>query len=146
MGMIGVNALAAKIVSRYDRNKDGKVALNGPKAEDLRRTSEYTHDKLILSTFSQDRLFKAADKAGNNDGFVTAQEVAAVVGRFDANHNNGLETRRWLWDPRQEYDNFADAFGEELVDVTYIPLPNPQPPYVPVPHPPHQLGNDVQLA
>ncbi|MDB5099354.1 MAG: hypothetical protein JWM80_3775 [Cyanobacteria bacterium RYN_339] len=143
MGMIGVNALAKRIIGMYDRNRDGAIQLTPDnKAETWRRESIYQPDQTIISTYSQERLFRAADK--NGDNVVTAEELSTVIGEFDTNHNNGLETRRWLWDPRTEYDHFRSAWGEEVIGEVIVP--HPQPPAPPIPYPPHPHMLDDQAT
>lgn len=143
MGMIGVNALAKRIIGMYDRNGDGAIQLtNDSKAETWRRESVYQPDQTIITTLSQERLFRAADVDGDNR--VTAQELATVIGTFDVNHNNGLETRRWFWDPKTEYDAFQNAWGEEIIGEVIVP--HPHPPTPPIPNPPFPHQKDVQYA
>jgi hypothetical protein len=141
--MIGVNALAKRIIGMYDRNNDGVIQLtNDNKAETWRRESVYQPDQTIITTYSREKLFRAADADG--DGKVTAQELATVIGSFDTNHNNGLETRRWFWEPKTEYDNFEDAWGAEVIGEVIVP--HPQPPAPPIPNPPYPHQQETQYA
>ena len=128
---IAINRLVARIIGLYDHNNNGKIDLKKPERELERREVTYTHDYTEFSTWSHERLFKAAD--ANGDGEVTAEELTATISKFDENGDGKLETRGWFWNPKQEYEKYDDALGEDLIHQVHVPVVHPPNPPIP-PH------------
>lgn len=134
MGSIAINRLVSRIIGQYDHNYNGVVDLKKPEREVERRETRQTPDYIEYSTWTRRKLFEAADT--NGDQKVTAEELTAEISKFDKNGDGKLETRGWFWNPRQEYDDFEDTFGEGLVSQIQVPIPHPPTP----PLPPHIPG------
>lgn len=136
MGSISINRLAARILGNYDHNRNGAIDLAKPKREIERRESMHFADRIEISTYTQRKLFEAADT--NKDQQVTLDELKAAITPFDENGDGNLETRGWAWNPKKEYEKFDDAWGEDRTSVVHIPT---GPPIPPIPLPPHRLGD-----
>ncbi len=131
MGAIAINRLVSRIIGQYDHNYNGVVDLKKPEREVERRETRHTPDYIEYSTWTRRKLFEAADT--NDDQKVTEEELTAQIAKFDKNGDGKLETRGWFWNPRQEYDDFEDAFGEGLVSQIHVPIHHPPTPPIP-PH------------
>jgi Ca2+-binding EF-hand superfamily protein len=127
VGSIAISRLASRILGQYDHNHDGKIDLEKPNREVERREQRQAMRHLEHTTWSGRKLFEAADAQGNADGFVTREELEAVMRRFDTNDDDALDYRGWFWNPKQESDHFDAALGERVVSRIQIPTRNPPP-------------------
>jgi hypothetical protein len=132
MGSISISRLASRILGQYDHNYNGKIDLEKPHREVERREQRQTMQYLEYTTWSSRKLFEAADAQGDADGYVTQEELEAVMRGFDTNGDDALDYRGWFWNPKQELDHFDGQYGEQMVSHIQIPTHNP-PPLPPLP-------------
>ena len=137
---IGVDDLANRIMERYDRNKDGKIKLEGanPHNQAYAATSEM-HEKTVANNqviglthgdavvynpykvYESERvtmadMFKSADKDG--DKFATKQEVKETIALFDEDKDGFIEDNINPF-KKSELEKMEDKFPEERKTETY---------------------------
>jgi hypothetical protein len=106
---ISLNQLAEEIASKYDSNSDGIIRVNT-------ETFLKTESKKAAKIESRGLLFTDADANGNSDGTVSKQELIALLGHFDTDHDGELTSYKSiihaLFHGKSEWAKLEDQYGE----------------------------------
>jgi hypothetical protein len=126
---ISVHQLSEQIIRQYDANGDGRIEINRPVLANNGLTEAYRRDLSFSENqgvdypareLSRQKLFTAADQAGNHDGEVTPDELETLISGFDQDHNGSLDSRG-IFGMSQgralgELDLFNREYAEERTD------------------------------
>lgn len=120
---------ATKLLGQFDRNEDGALRVTGkPEFERQAPTRGGKRSESI------ERLARAADAVGNQDGSATESEMTRIMSSFDT----GFEyagMRFGTHDDRltgAEYSAFLNLYGPESSSGG-MPVPSPRPMPIPMP-------------
>lgn len=136
--MTAISSIVNQYFRSYDRNGDANISTKagqGFEGSHVERQylSSYDRDEIIVTRYSNDKLFKAADK--DNNGLVSRAELADAIKLFDTNNDGKLENSGPFWNRKGELRNFDKAYPERAQILEHHIIPKPQPP---VPHFPNQ--------
>ncbi|MCB0879289.1 MAG: hypothetical protein KDC46_09960 [Thermoleophilia bacterium] len=105
--MTSIDALARQLMTNYDANRDGSVALSN---ETERVDRHADGGSWHYATVTARRAFRAADQLGNRDGRVTEAELVALGRSYDTGEAFWLPNTKG--DGRLEGIEALRAFGE----------------------------------
>lgn len=113
--MTSIDSIARQLITKYDANGDGLVALsNETERIDQRNDGGSWHHATVTGR----RAFRAADEAGNRDGHASYDELVALGRRYD--------TGTAFWLPHTKGDGRLEGIealramgevGEEVLGV-----------------------------
>ena len=113
--MTAISSIANQYFRSYDRNGDGHISTKagqGFEGSHVERQyfSSHDRDEIIVTRYSNDKLFKAADK--DNNGLVSRAELADAIKLFDKNNDGKLENSGPFWNRKGEVQFVADDGAE----------------------------------
>jgi len=93
---VNVNKLTDHIIKKYDKNGDKTIDLGREDALIVEGKKAQNSDTVLLTKLTMGSLFKDTDKAGNNDGKTTRQELYKFIDKFDTNKDGDLDANPLL--------------------------------------------------